>query len=108
MPKSLFDHLVGAVEQRPRNSDPERRGGVEVDNQLELDRGLDGKLARLLALKDAIGIGCRAPIRIELVNSVGQQAAKFSEESARIDAMRADLSCTDKGGDHRCFKKLSR
>jgi hypothetical protein len=40
--KSLFDHLVGAVEQRLRNSDPERFGGLEIDRQLELDRAWTG------------------------------------------------------------------
>ena len=63
----------------------ERLGGLEVDHQLELDRGLDGKLARLRALEDAIGIGRRAPKIIDQVTSVGQQAAEFSEETERID-----------------------
>ena len=48
-------------EQRRRHGEPERLGGLEIDHQLELDRGLDGKLARLFALEDAIGIGRRAP-----------------------------------------------
>ena len=39
---NLIDHLVGAVEQRPRNSDPERFGGLEIDRQLELDRAWTG------------------------------------------------------------------
>jgi hypothetical protein len=62
-----------------------RPGGLEIDNQLELNWGLDGKLARFCALEDAIGVGRCFPIRIELVNSVGQQPADFSEDSARID-----------------------
>ena len=37
----------------------------------ELDRRLHGKLARLDALEDAIGVGRRAPEVIELVKSVG-------------------------------------
>ena len=68
-----------------RHVEAERLGGLEVDHQLELDRGLDGKLARLRALEDAIGIGRRAPKIIEPVISVGQQAAEFSEETERID-----------------------
>ena len=62
---SLFDHLVGALLEMQRHVEAERLGGLEVDHQLELDRGLDGKLARLRALEDAIDIGRRAPKIIE-------------------------------------------
>jgi len=46
----LLDDAVGARDQRRGQGEPERLGGLEVDHQLELDRGLDRKLARLLAL----------------------------------------------------------
>src|SRR5215467_94074 len=89
----LFDHLVRTRLQCRRHAQAERLGGLEVDHQFELDRGLDGKSARLFALEDAVDIGCRAPIRIELVSSVGQQAAELSEGSARIDGREAGASC---------------
>jgi len=81
MRRGLLDHLVGALLELQRHVEAERLGGLEVDHQLELDRGLDGKLARLLALEDAIGIDRRAPKLIEPVISVGQQAAEFSEDT---------------------------
>jgi hypothetical protein len=34
----LFDHLVGAGEERGRNFEAERVGGLHVDHQLELGR----------------------------------------------------------------------
>ena len=71
-----------------RHVEAERLGGLEVDHQLKLDWGLDGKLARLRALEDAIGIGRCAPKIIGQVKSVGQQAADFSEETERIDGRR--------------------
>jgi hypothetical protein len=45
-----LDHLVGALLEMERHVEAERLRGLEVDHQFELDRGLDGKLARLLAL----------------------------------------------------------
>jgi hypothetical protein len=60
----LFDHLVGALLEMQRHVETERLGGLEVDHQLELDRGLDGKLVRFRALEDTIGIGRRAPITV--------------------------------------------
>jgi hypothetical protein len=76
--------------------------GLQVDHKLVLDWELDGKLARLRALQDAIGIGRRAPKIIEPVKSVGQQAAEFSELTVRIDgretvasSQRCDLRAMD-------------
>jgi hypothetical protein len=52
----LFDHLVGALLEKQRHVQSERLGSLEIDHQLKLDWGLDGKHARLLALEDAIDI----------------------------------------------------
>ena len=57
----LFDHLVGAREQRRRHVEAERFGALEIDQELELDWKLDGKLARVLALQNSVHITCRAP-----------------------------------------------
>jgi hypothetical protein len=43
----LFDHLVGEHEQVVRNSEAERIGGLEVDNEIEFGRLLDRDIARL-------------------------------------------------------------
>src|SRR5262245_26588795 len=63
----LFNHLVGALLEMERNVEAERLGCLEVDDQIELDRSLDGKITRLRALEDTIGIGRRPLKIIELV-----------------------------------------
>ena len=83
--KALLNHLVGALLKAQRHIQAQRFGSLEIDHQLELDRGLDRKLARLGALEHAIGIGRRAPKNIGRVTSVGQQAAEFSEDTEMIE-----------------------
>src|SRR5262249_57055281 len=67
--------------------------GLYGDDQLELDRGLYRKFARLCAFQDAIGIRGRAPKRIEAVISIRQQPAEFSEETEGIDGRETVANC---------------
>src|SRR6266851_9922860 len=41
-PRGLADHAPGAGHHRGRDGDPERRGGFQVDRQLEAGGPLDG------------------------------------------------------------------
>jgi hypothetical protein len=56
--------LAGSVVRNTDGGTPCASASVcrlEVDDKLELDRGLNGKLARLRSLEDAIDMGGRAP-----------------------------------------------
>ena len=46
---ALFDHLVGAQLDRWWHVEAERLGGFAIEHHFEPSRGLNGKLARLLA-----------------------------------------------------------
>jgi hypothetical protein len=53
-----LDDLVRPRQQRRRDREAERLGGLEVDHELELGGLLDGQIARLRALEDLVDIRC--------------------------------------------------
>src|SRR6476659_8294570 len=83
-----LDYLVGALPEKHGHVEAESRGSLEVDYQLELDRGLHRKLARLGTFEDAIRIARRAPIIVDHVISIRQQATEL--RAARL--MRGAIS----------------
>src|SRR5262245_64933854 len=87
-----FDHLVGALLENPRHVETECLNGFEVDHQLELDRSLDRKLARLRTLEDAIGVNGSAPKIIGYIDTVGDQSADFGIEPPRSNNREAIVS----------------
>jgi hypothetical protein len=52
----LFDNLVGERQYLDGNFEPNRLGGLEVDDQLELGRLKHGQVAGLFALENSAGI----------------------------------------------------
>ena len=58
-----------------RHFEAKRLGGLQVDDQFVLGRRLHRQIGRLLALEDAIDIAGRAPVLIDEVRPVGDQAA---------------------------------
>src|SRR5262249_32606308 len=70
----LFDHLVGAGENRIRHGQAEGLGGLEIDDELEPGRQLDRQLARLGTIEDAIDIGGRTPVAVGEVLAVADQS----------------------------------
>src|ERR1700682_6683223 len=52
-----LNHLVRAQQQWRRNGDPQHLRGLQVDDQLELSRLLDGEIGGLCAMKNPVDKG---------------------------------------------------
>jgi hypothetical protein len=91
---SLFDHLVGAVEKRRRDLDPELLCRFEIDNQLELG-GLHNRQVRgLFALQDAVNIDTCLPPCVRQVGTIADEATGnrvYAPVADRGDSVRESL-----------------
>src|SRR5262245_7215474 len=76
---------IGEVEGR----NAECLRGVEVDHQYVLVRVLHRQIGWLLALEDAIDICRSAPVEIDRVGPIGQQAAVDGLATDRVDGREA-------------------
>ena len=75
----LFDHLVGDRKYTRRNSQGERLGGLEIDDQLELGWLLDREIAGLRTTQNLVDVVCRAPEPFRGAWSVGHERAGFDD-----------------------------
>jgi hypothetical protein len=80
-----FDHLVGAAEQREREREPERPGGLQVDDELDLRGLLHGEIGRLFALEDAAGISSGKAICIGRAAPITHQTTGLDELTELVD-----------------------
>jgi len=81
----LFDHLVGAGEQHGRHVEPERAGGRQIDDEIELGRLYHRQIGGLLAFQDASGIDTNLAIGFGDAGPVADQAAGFGVPAQVID-----------------------
>src|SRR6267142_1754837 len=70
-----FDDLVGAGEDRWRDREAERLGGVEIDDQLEPRWLLYRQIGGHGALEDLSGVGAEQAIHAREARPVADQAA---------------------------------
>ncbi len=63
----LFDDLIRAQQQRLRDREAERLGGLEVDDELEFAWLLDGKIGWLCASEDLVHEGRRIPLQLKRI-----------------------------------------
>ena len=68
-------------EQRGRHGEAERLRGLEVDHHFVLGRRLHRQISWLLALEDAVDIAGRAPVLVDEIGAVGDQAALVTKRN---------------------------
>jgi hypothetical protein len=80
----LFDHLVGAGEQRRRHFEAKRAGSRQIDDKFELGRLQDWQIGRLGPLEKAARIAAELAIYIRQARSIAHQPTDFRDLTLRI------------------------
>src|SRR5258705_8093099 len=78
---ALFDHLVGALQQRCRHFDAKRLCGLQIDHQFELGGLLDRQVGRVRTLEYLVDENVGPTIKISNIRSVGQKEARLRQLS---------------------------
>jgi len=78
-PFSWIDHLIRPQQQRRRDRQAERLGGLEVDDEFEFRWLLYRKISRLLALENFGHVLAGSPVYVGNVSPVSHQATRFGE-----------------------------
>src|SRR5262249_23268291 len=72
-----LDDLVGTAEDRQRNGQAERIGGLQIDDQLEFRRLLDREIGRVGALQGPVDVVGRNPEHLRDVWPIRHQKTAF-------------------------------
>src|SRR5215510_1059850 len=75
----LFDHLVGAADQRQRKSEAKRLGRLEIDHELDFHSQLNREIARLFTLENPARVNAGQTISVGHVATIAHQAAGSCE-----------------------------
>src|SRR5262245_10639128 len=78
---SSIDHLVRSEQERLRYRQPQSLRGLQIDDELELGRLLDGQIRGLGASEDLVDVGCRAAIQGGVVRAVRNEASRIDIEA---------------------------
>jgi class 3 adenylate cyclase len=73
--RRLFNHLVRAQQERLRDRQAQRLGGLEVYDQFDFRRPLDWQITRLLSFEKFPGVDADQTVSFRLIGSVAHQAA---------------------------------
>jgi len=85
----LFDHLLGARKHGRRNVETERLRNFEIHHKLVLGWSLHRHISGLLTLEYAIDVSRCAPVLVDEIWSIGDQAAASDKVPVGVDRRQA-------------------
>jgi hypothetical protein len=86
---TLFNHVVGALLEKPGHVQAERLRGPEGDHKLELCWLLNRKVGGIVAAQYTINIGSRLTVLVGQIDTVRDQAAVLDEVSEVVNCGQA-------------------
>src|SRR5262245_31441209 len=101
---SLFDHLVGAHQERFRYRQSKRLCGLKIDNKLKLRRVLHRQVNRLGTSQYAVNIA-RPSLKLAYrIEAIRHQSARFGIKSQRTERRQAEArgQCDDEVAISKC------
>ena len=84
--RHLFDHLVGAGEQRWRHFEAERLSSFQIDDQFEARWLLHWQIGGIVAAENAAGVNADLAIYVRNADTVAYQAACRSKFAKMVDS----------------------
>src|SRR5262249_49899148 len=80
-----FEHLDGPQQKRFKNGKSECLCSLEVDDQFEFGRKLNGQIGGVRPLENEIDICCRAPKQIRRIVAKRYQASALREVAIAVN-----------------------
>src|SRR5512145_2915406 len=82
---TLLDDLIRPQQQRRRNGEAESLGGLEVDDELERTRLLDGQVAGFRAFEYLVNVRSGPSERLREVWRIRHESAEWAKLSLGVD-----------------------